>query len=55
MRRVDYKELRKDLLNKVKASGITLLAIVVENANEDQLLSLAEDYHIDISNYIRSY
>lgn len=55
MRKVDYKELRRDLLNKVKASGITLLAIVVENANEDQLLSLAEDYHIDISNYITSY
>ncbi len=52
MRRVDYKKLRKDLLNKAKASGITLLVIIVENADEDKLLNLSEEYGLDISNYI---
>lgn len=52
VRRVDYKKLRKDLLNKAKASGITLLVIIVENADEDKLLNLSEEYGLDISNYI---
>jgi len=52
MRRVDYKKLRKDLLNKAKASGITLLVIIIENADEDKLLNLSEEYGLDISKYI---
>lgn len=53
MNKIDFKKLRKDLLNKVAASGIVLLVKVVEGATEQQLLGFAKDYQMNISEYTR--
>jgi len=50
---IDYKKLKKDLLKKVGPSGIMPLIVCIDSANEDELLRLAEEYNLDISNYIK--
>lgn len=52
MDNINYKLLRKDLLNKVGASGIMLLVMVVESASDKDLLKYANDYNFNISDYI---
>jgi hypothetical protein len=51
MDNIDYKKLRKDLLNKVGTSGIMLLVIVVESASEKELLRMAKEYNLNITDY----
>ena len=53
MDKIDYKKLKKDLLNKVGTSGIMSLIITVESASEKKLLQLAEEYNLDISDYMK--
>jgi hypothetical protein len=50
---IDYKKLKKDLLKKVGPSGIMPLIVYVDSANKDELLKLAEEYNLDISDYIK--
>ncbi|MEG0774322.1 hypothetical protein [Clostridium sp.] len=54
MDNINYKLLRKDLLNKVGTSGIMLLVMVVENASDKELLKYANDYKLNISDYIKN-
>lgn len=53
MDNIDYKKLKKDLLNEVGPSGIMPLIIAVDSANEKELLKLAKEYNLDLSNYIK--
>jgi hypothetical protein len=53
--KIDYKKLKKDLLNKVGASGIMPLIISIDSASEKDLLRLAKEYNLDISDYINPY
>lgn len=53
MANIDYKKLKKDLLNKVGSSGIMPLIISVDSASEKELLRLAKEYDLDISNYMK--
>jgi hypothetical protein len=51
--KIDYKKLKKDLLNKVGASGIMPLIVSVDSASDKELLKLAKEYNLDISDYIK--
>ncbi|WP_182629428.1 hypothetical protein [Clostridium chromiireducens] len=53
MDKIDYKKLKKDLLNKIGASGIMPLIVTVDSANEKELIQQAEEYNLDISDYIK--
>ena len=53
MDKIDYKKLKKDLLNKIGPSGIMSLIISVDSASEKELLKLAEEYNLNISKYIK--
>lgn len=53
MDKIDYRKLRQDLLKKVGTSGIMPLIISVDSASEKELLELAEEYNLDISDYIK--
>lgn len=53
MDKIDYKKLKKDLLKKVGPSGIMPFIVSVDSADEDELLRLAEEYNLDISDYIK--
>lgn len=53
MDNIDYKKLKKDLLKKVGPSGIMPLIVYVDSANKDELLKLAEEYNLNISDYIK--
>ncbi len=50
---IDYKKLKKDLLNKVGSSGIMPLIISVDSASNKELLRLAKENNLDISDYIK--
>lgn len=52
MNKIDYKKLKKDLLNMVGTSGIMPLVVTVESASETDLLKLAKTYNLNISDYI---
>jgi hypothetical protein len=54
MDRLDYKKLKKDLLNKVGPSGIMAAIIEVDSASNDKLIKLAGQYGLDIEEYILS-
>ena len=54
MDKIDYRKLKKDLLNKVGTSGIMPLIVTVDSASEKELLRLAEEYDLDISDYIKN-
>jgi len=54
MDKIDYRKLKKDLLNKVGTSGIMPLIVTVDSASEKELLRLAEEYNLDISDYIKN-
>jgi hypothetical protein len=53
MDNIDYKKLKKDLLNKVGPSGIMPLIIAVDSASKKELLRFAEEYDLDISDYMK--
>ncbi|MEK6266210.1 MAG: hypothetical protein N2B06_15795 [Clostridium sp.] len=53
MNKIDYKKLRKDLLNKVGTSGIMPLVVAVDSASEKELLRFAEKYNLNISDYVK--
>ena len=53
MDKIDYKKLKKDLLNKIGASGIMPLIVTVDSASEKELIRLAEEYNLEISDYIK--
>jgi hypothetical protein len=53
MKRIDFKKLKKDLLNKVGPSGIMPLIVTIDSADETKLLELAEEYNLDISDYLK--
>jgi hypothetical protein len=50
--KIDYKKLKKDLLNKVGTSGIMPSIIEVDSASKDKLIRLAAQYGLDIEEYI---
>ena len=54
MNKIDYRKLKKDLLNKVGTSGIMPLIVIVDSASEKELLRLSEEYNLDISDYIQN-
>jgi hypothetical protein len=51
--KIDYKKLKKDLLNKVGASGIMPLIVSVDSASDKELLRFAKEYNLDISDYMK--
>lgn len=51
---INYKKLKRDLLNKVGTSGIKPLIMSVDSASEEELIRIAEELNIDISDYIRN-
>lgn len=53
MDNIDYKKLKKDLLRKVGTSGIMALIVTVDSASDKKLLSMAEEYGLDISDYTK--
>ncbi len=53
MDKIDYKKLKKDLLNKVGASGIMPLIVSVDSASDKELLRFAKEYNLDISDYMK--
>lgn len=53
MIKIDYKRLKKDLLNKLGPSGIMPLIVSLDSASEEKLLELAKKYNLDISKYIK--
>lgn len=50
---LDLKKLKKDLLNKVGPSGMMGLIVSVDSATEKELVKLAKEFKLDISNYIK--
>ncbi len=52
MDKIDFKKLRKDLLSKVGPSGIMPLIISVERADEEELVRMAKEYNLDITDYM---
>lgn len=53
MSKIDYKKLKKDLLNKVGTSGIMALVVAVDSASEKELLVFAKEYNMNISDYVK--
>jgi hypothetical protein len=53
--RIDYRALKKALLNEVGPSGIMPAILEVDCADEEKLVKLAERYGIDIDDYIIKY
>jgi hypothetical protein len=53
LEKIDYKKLKKDLLNKVGVSGIIPLIVSIDSASDKELLKLAKEYNLDISDYIK--
>lgn len=51
--KIDYRKLKRDLLKKVGTSGIMPLIVSVDSASEKELLRLADEYNLDISEYIK--
>ncbi|MFL0247152.1 hypothetical protein [Candidatus Clostridium stratigraminis] len=49
---INYKRLKKDLLNEMGPSGIMPAIIDVDNASEDKLIKIAAQYGLDIEEYI---
>ncbi|MCB2296537.1 hypothetical protein [Clostridium tagluense] len=50
--KIDYKKLKKDLLDKVGTLGIKSPVVTVESTSEKDLLKLAKEYNLNISDYI---
>ncbi len=50
--KIDYKKLKKDLLNKVGISEIEPLVVTENIASERELLKLAKTYNLNLSDYI---
>jgi hypothetical protein len=53
MDKIDYKKLKKDLLRKVGTSGNMALIVTVDSASEKKLLRLAEEFSLNISDYVK--
>lgn len=52
IKRINYRQLKKDLLDYVGPSGIWPLILSVDGADEEELLELAEQLRFDVSKYI---
>ncbi|MBZ9623020.1 hypothetical protein G9F71_009140 [Clostridium sp. FP2] len=50
--KIDYKKLKKDLLDKVGILGNKSPVVTVESTSETDLLKLAKEYNLNISDYI---
>lgn len=50
---IDYKKLKRDLLNKVGPSGIKPLIISIDSASEEELIRIAEEFNLNISDYMK--
>jgi hypothetical protein len=48
---INYKRLRKDLLDKVGPSGIMPAIIEIESASKGDLIKLSYQYGLDIKDY----
>ncbi|ASW42879.1 MULTISPECIES: hypothetical protein [Eubacteriales] len=53
MQNIDYKRLKEDLLKKVGPSSIMPLIMSIDNADEDELVLLAEEFKFDIYDYMK--
>jgi hypothetical protein len=51
--KIDYKKLKKDLLKKIGTSGIMPLIVAVDSADEEELIRFAEEYRLNINDYIK--
>ena len=54
MNKIDYKKLKKDLLNKVGPSGIMALVVAIDSASEKELLRFAKEHNLNISDYVKN-
>ncbi|SHE93915.1 MULTISPECIES: hypothetical protein [Caloramator] len=52
IKRVNYRKLKRDLLDYVGPSGIWPLIGSVDSADEEELLEIAEELGYDVSDYI---
>ncbi|MBU3190458.1 hypothetical protein K9O30_12250 [Clostridium bowmanii] len=52
MNKIDYKKLKKDLLDKVSELGIKSPVAPSESTSETDLLKFAKEYDLNISDYI---
>ena len=53
MEEIDYKKLKKALLKKMGPSGIMPLISLIDRADEEELIRLAEKYNLDILVYTK--
>lgn len=51
--KIDYRRLKKDLLKKLGAYGIMPFIVSVNSESEKELIRLADEYNLDISDYIK--
>lgn len=52
IRRINYRDLKKDLLDDVGPSGIWPLIDSVDSADEEELIEIAKQLGYDVSDYI---
>lgn len=52
IKRINYRDLKKDLLDYAGPSGIWPLIGSIDGANEDELLNIAKQLGYDISDYM---
>jgi hypothetical protein len=50
--KIDYKKLKNDLLYKIGSLGIKSPVVSVDIASESDLLKLAKEYNLNITDYI---
>lgn len=50
---IDFKKLKKDLLNEAGPSGMMGLIVSVDSATEKELLKMAKEFKLDLSNYMK--
>jgi hypothetical protein len=53
MNKIDYKKLKRDLLRKVGTSGNMALIVTVDSASEKELQRMAEEFSLNISDYVK--
>lgn len=53
MNQIDYKKLKEALLNKAGPSGIMPLIVAIDSASDNELLKLAREYGLNISDYMK--
>jgi len=53
MENIDYKKLKEDLMKRVGPSAIMPLILSIDNADEEELILLAEEFKFNIHDYIK--